>query len=485
MNMARSLLVEKNIPKTFWEEAVNWAIHVLNRSPTVAVKNITPEEAWSGVKPSVSHFRVFGCISHAHVPDSKCTKLDDKSIKCVLLGISEESKAYRLYEPISQKILVSRDVVFEENNSWEWDKDYEKATLIDLEWGDDENGEPEPVAEADGGEVVAEVDLHDAGRGKDNSRGSSSRESSPLPIHQGRERRQPVWMRDYVSGEGLSEEGEEDEALLAMLATSTDPIYFEDAAKNPKWRKSMDAEIDSIEKNGTWELTDLPTGAKKVGVKWVYKTKLNEHGEVDKLKSRLVAKGYTQEYGVDYTEVFTPVARMETVRLVVSLIAQKQWNIYQLDVKSTFLHGDLDEDVYVEQPPGYKVKGQEDKVYKLNKALYGLKQAPRAWYSRIESYFTKEGFLRCPYEHTLFIKVGKEGKILIVCLYVDDLIFTGNDETVFVKFKKSMMQEFYMTDLGKMRYFLGIEVVQESEGFFYMPKEVYGRDLRKVWNDWM
>lgn len=125
-----------------------------------------------------------------------------------------------------------------------------------------------------------------------------------------------MWMRDYVSGEGLSEKEKEDEAFLAMLA-SLDPVYFEDAVKSADWRKAMDAEIEAIERNDTWELSKLPVGAKKMGVKWVYKTKLNEHGAIEKLKARLVAKGYTQEHGVDYTEVFALVARLETVRLVV------------------------------------------------------------------------------------------------------------------------------------------------------------------------
>ena len=115
--MVRSMLSEKKIPKTFWSKAVNWTVHILNRSPTLAVKNKTPEEAWSGFKPLVAYFRVFGCVSHVHIPDCKRTKLDDKSVRCVFLGVSEESKAYRLYDPISQKIIISRDVVFEEDNS--------------------------------------------------------------------------------------------------------------------------------------------------------------------------------------------------------------------------------------------------------------------------------------------------------------------------------------------------------------------------------
>lgn len=138
--------------------------------------------------------------------------------------------------------------------------------------------------------------------------------------------------------------------------------------------------------------------------------------------------------------------------MLLALAAQNSWCVYQLDVKSTFLHGELCEDVYVEQPQGYVRKGEEDKVYKLRKALYGLKQAPRAWYSRIDSYFTKEGFQKCEYEHTLFVKT--EGtKILVVSLYVDDLLFTGNDDAMLRIFKSSMKKEFEMTDLGKMKYF--------------------------------
>ncbi|PNX58743.1 reverse transcriptase, partial [Trifolium pratense] len=140
----------------------------------------------------------------------------------------------------------------------------------------------------------------------------------------------------------------------------------------------MVAEIEAIKKNKTWELTDLPKGQKTIGVKWVYKTKLNEKGEIDKFKARLVVKGYKQEHGVDYEEVFAPVARQDTIRLVVSLAAQNSWPVFQLDVKSAFLNGELVEQVYIEQPPGYVVKGSEHKVYKLKKALYGLKQAPRA-----------------------------------------------------------------------------------------------------------
>jgi len=166
----------------------------------------------------------------------------------------------------------------------------------------------------------------------------------------------------------------------------------------------MDAEIQAIEKNNTWELVELPKGMKKIGVKWVFKTKLNERGEVDKYKARLVVKGYAQRQGIDYSEVFSPVAKWDTIRMILSLAALRSWEVFQLDVKSAFLHGELKEVVHIEQPEGYIRKGEEQKAYRLRKALYGLKQAPRAWYSRIEDYFNGEGFEKCSYEHTLFIK---------------------------------------------------------------------------------
>ena len=152
--------------------------------------------------------------------------------------------------------------------------------------------------------------------------------------------------------------------------------------------------------------------------------------------------------------------------MILALAACKGWIVYQLDVKSAFLHGNLNEAVFIKQPQGYEVKEEEDKVYRLKKALYGLKQAPRAWYNKIEFYFMKKGFERCLNEHTLFTKVKEGGKLLMVSVYVDDLIFTGNDEAMFEKFKNSMKQEFDMSDLGRMKYFLGVEVVQGSEGIF-------------------
>jgi hypothetical protein len=159
---------------------------------------------------------------------------------------------------------------------------------------------------------------------------------------------------------------------LAVYTTNNDPKSFGEAEKLDVWRKAMDQEMEAIENNMTWELTTLPDRANTIGVKWVYKTKYNEKGEIEKHKAKLVAKGYSQKHGINYDEVFAPVARWDTIRAILALAAKENWKVFQLDVKSAFLHGELTEDIYVEQPPGYQ-KGNKDMVYKLKKALYGLK----------------------------------------------------------------------------------------------------------------
>ena len=154
----------------------------------------------------------------------------------------------------------------------------------------------------------------------------------------------------------------------------------------------MEEELNMNDKNNTWNLVDPPKGKDIIGLKWVYKTKYNEDGSIQKHKARLVAKGYSQQPRVDFNETFAPIAIIETIRLVLAITAQLELNVYQMDVKSAFLNGELKEEVYVGQPRGYEFKGKEEKVYRLNKALYGLKQAPRAWNSKIDSYFQNSGF---------------------------------------------------------------------------------------------
>lgn len=216
-------------------------------------------------------------------------------------------------------------------------------------------------------------------------------------------------------------------------------------------------------------------------MKWVYKIKLNPDGKVNKYKVRLVAKGFLQQPGVDFGEVFAPIARVETVRMVVAFASQKNWAMCHMDVKSAFLNGPLEEEVFVNQPPGFLREHEESKVYRLKKALYGLKQAPRAWKKRIVSFLIQMGFVKCTTEHGVYIKAQSESEILIVCLYVDDLLVTGSNGSEIADFKCKMMEEFEMSDLGELSYFLGLEFSKTEKGLV-MHQKMYADDLLKKFN---
>ncbi|CAL2248615.1 unnamed protein product [Prunus armeniaca] len=250
-----------------------------------------------------------------------------------------------------------------------------------------------------------------------------------------------------------------------------EPEKFEEAVKDESWMKAMKDELNMIEKNDTWELVDRPMDKPVIGVKWVFKTKLNLDGSVQKNKARLVAKGYSQKPGVYYNETFAPVAKLDTIRTLIALAAQKSWQLYQLDVKSAFLNGVLEEEVYVDQPEGFLIKGSESKVYKLHKALYGLKQAPRAWYSEIDGYFAECGFTKSQSEATLYVKTRGEASILILSIYVDDIVYTGNDQEMLEDFKKDMKEKYEMTDLGLLHHFLGMGVIQTPTSIFIHQKK--------------
>ena len=372
LNMVRSMLKTKSLPKVFWAKAVNWCAHILNMCPTKSVKNITPEEAWSGYKPNASHLKIFGCIAYAHIPDEKRKKLDDKGETCIFVGYSNDSKAYRLYNPRSQKLIISRDVVFAEDKAFQWIEDNGKYTPLILS----DNEDKEITIKTEKEPQVTRPQSAEASLSSSKQTSSTSEETPKAR----RISRQPAWMKDYVVSTEDEDSNEDDTSPIQFAFFSEgDPTEFEEAACEGKWQKAMQEEINSIEKNNTWELVDRPEGHKPIGVKWVYKTKVNEDGKVQKYKARLVAKGYKQKAGIDYDEVFAPVARQETITLVLFLAAQNSWLVHQLDVKSAFLHGDLQEELYIEQPPGFIRENHEDKVYKLKKALYGLKQAPRVW----------------------------------------------------------------------------------------------------------
>eukprot|EP00253_Pinus_taeda_P027623 PITA_27623 len=238
-------------------------------------------------------------------------------------------------------------------------------------------------------------------------------------------------------------------ALMANIHSIFEPQTYSEAKGTPEWEQAMDAEFQSLQKNHTWTLSDLPEGKKPISCKW--------------------------KEGIDYEETFAPTAKLSTIRLVLALAAQFKWKVHQMGVKSAFLNGDLQEEVYMTQPPGFKIAGQEQKVCRLAKALYGLKQAPRVWYMEIDQYLTDHGFQRSPSDANLYIKHTGDD-ILFVVVYVDDLIITGNSAHLIHGIKQDLCRTFDMTDLGLLHYCLGIEVWQ-TENHIFLSQSKYAKNF--------
>ena len=228
-------------------------------------------------------------------------------------------------------------------------------------------------------------------------------------------------------------------------------------------RNAVMEEMQALEKNGTWELMDLPNGKKSVGCKWVFALKYNTDGVIERYKARLVAKGFTQTYGIDYTETFAPVAKLNTIRILLSLAANLDWPLHQLDIKNAFLNGKLEEEVFMDIPPGFS-EGNEGKVCKLKKSLYGLKQSPRAWFDRFTRVVKGQGYNQGQSDHTMFTRHSEDGKRTILIVYVDDIILTGDNLVEIERLKKVLATEFEVKDLGELRYFLGMEVARSKKG---------------------
>eukprot|EP00253_Pinus_taeda_P032502 PITA_32502 len=396
--MANCMLQSKGLSLNYWAEAINCANYIINRTPTKVLKNITPEEAWSSIKPDVSHFHVFGSEAWAHIPDEKHKALEPKSEKCIFVGYSEDFKGYRLIPFKSKNVIIRRDV--------------------------NEDDNPPPP-----------------------SQDPPSAPSLPKWVHATRNAAGDL-VGDPTDQRHTRSQFKRASSLLAQASTSYDPDTFAEASGHPDWDAAINEEYRSLLANGTWDLVPLPKGRKLVRCKWVYRTKYGPDGKVDKHKARLVTKGFSEVEGIDYTETFSPVAKMNSVYLVLSLAASFKWEVHQMDVKFAFLHGDLHEEIYMEQPIGF-IQTDSSLVCWLKKSLYGLKQAPQAWYAKMDSFLLDSGFSRCHSDNTVYTKkVGKS--LIILVIYVDDLILTGSDPNLINHVKSSLKKKFEMTDIGHL-----------------------------------
>jgi hypothetical protein len=216
----------------------------------------------------------------------------------------------------------------------------------------------------------------------------------------------------------------------------------------------MHEELENFERNQVWELVEPPPNCNPIGTKWVWKNKEGENGMVVRNKSTLVAQGYSQKEGIDYEETFAPVDRLEAIRILLAFATAKGFKLFQMDVKSAFLNGVIEEEVYVKQPLGFESEKYPHRVYRLKRALYGLKLAPRAWYGKLRDFLLSRGFVMGTVDRTLFLlKYGND--LLIVQIYVDDIVFGGSSHNLVAKFADETSREFEMSITGELQYFLG------------------------------
>ncbi|KAL0549968.1 hypothetical protein IC582_014463 [Cucumis melo] len=237
----------------------------------------------------------------------------------------------------------------------------------------------------------------------------------------------------------------------------------------------MEEEVDTLKKNHTWDLVPKPKDVKPISCKWVYKVKTRADGTIERYKARLVARGFSQQYGLDYDETLSPVAKLTTVRVLLALAASKDWKLWQMNVKNAFLNGELDQDIYMEQPKGFEDKILHDYVCKLRKDLYGLKQAPRAWYGKIAEFLVESGFAVASADSSLFVK-AQDSKVVIILVYVDDLIIIGDHIEEVRQIKQNLLVRFEMKKLGELKHFLGLEMEYSEKGLF-LGQQKYVKDL--------
>ena len=231
----------------------------------------------------------------------------------------------------------------------------------------------------------------------------------------------------------------------------------------PYWKEAINDEVESILQNHTWELVDLPPGSKPLGYKWIFKKKMKADGSIDKCKARLVIKGYKQKEGLDYFDTYSPVTRISSILMLIAIAAIHNLEIHQMDVKTAFLNGDLDEEIYMEQPEGFIVPGQEKKVCQLVKSLYGLKQAPMQWHEKFDSVMMTNGFKINECDKCVYVKNTERG-FVIICLYVDDILIKGSNNEIIKTTKEMFNNKFEMKDLGVADVILGIKISKTSDG---------------------
>ena len=388
--MARTMMLESNLNFSFWAEAVNTAVYIRNRCPSSSLHNEIPFERAYGQVPRLNHVRVFGSMCYSKILGSAADKWSGKSETCLLMGYSETSKAYRLFSLKKQQITEAIDVVFDEGNFHQGHHSSQPAIQGSsegeavVEWNDDKSRQP----------VASSADM------TDDEVLDSLTHIPPTTQPTEEQRRYPTRNRTAPTRFGLTQN-----SAQANFVQINEPLSLPEAmsgCNRDDWKSAMDSEMTSLRENETWKLPPLPAGRTAIGCRWLYKMKYNVDGTVHRFKARLVAKGYAQKEGIDYFETFAPVCKFTSLRCLLTIGAVLDMELHQMDVKTAFLNGKLQEEVYMQQPPGYE-SGDPTMVCKLLKAIYGLKQAPRAWYEKLSDFLMTIGFKSLESDHGIFV----------------------------------------------------------------------------------
>jgi hypothetical protein len=326
-----------------------------------------------------------------------------------------------LWDPTAHKITINRDVIFDESSLIKSDVDVQmkqeevpKYQHIQFETSSNtDESEHEQVSEDVHEEFPAEEDMVDDNNQQNVDEPQISLRRSTRVINP------PRRYDDFV--------------LSVSLSTNDDePSCYQEAVKgsnSDKWKEAMKDEMKALERNSTWDLVELPRDRKNVGCKWVYKLKKGVDDKVERYKARLVAKGYSQKEGIDFHEIFSPVVKIVSIRSMLALVALLDLELEQLDVKTAFLHGDLDEDIYMEQPEGFVQNRNKKFVCRLKKSLYGLRKSPRQWYKKFDSFMMSHNYTRSEYDHCVYFKKLNNDIFIILVLYVDDMLLARKNIT--------------------------------------------------------
>ncbi|KAL0436865.1 UNVERIFIED_CONTAM: Retrovirus-related Pol polyprotein from transposon RE1 [Sesamum radiatum] len=475
--MARSLMHQASLPRYFWGECILTAAYLINRLPSSVLQWKTPYEILYHKPPFLDHLRIFGCLCYATNVLPHKDKFDSRASKCVLVGYSQNQKGYRLFHLTDKVIFTSRDVYFHENyfpfsHITHSPTSYLPTPAIDSTSYTHPNSAPVDSITPNPEPNVPETPTLNL-----------SPAHTPVLRRSQRHVNQPLWLQDFICHNASSTPFHSCDScsfspahmsFLAQVDAVQEPRSFTEANRSSHWREAMEKELEALEKNSTWDLTELPAGKRAIGSRWVYKTKLNQDGSIERYKARLVAKGYTQIEGVDFFDSFSPVAKTVTVRIFIAVATAFRWPLLQLDVNNAFLHGHLEEEVYMVPPEGYN-KAHGGLVCRLKKSLYGLKQASRQWNVEFTTKLESYGFKQCPHDHCLFT-LKKDSLFLALIVYVDDVLLTGNSLPALDAVKHYLDDLFTIKDLGNAKYFLGLELARSNQGT-YVTQRKYLLDI--------